>query len=77
MRHYLLVKALFTSWRFFKMAPMNVVLMFYTFGEIKLMKKTALIHSPKTLTSFDVKLIQDYRSSPNLLNTSSLLKTYE
>ena len=45
MRHYLLVEALFTSWRFFKM---NVVLMFYTSGEIEQMEKTALIQSPKT-----------------------------
>ena len=57
---------------------MNVVLMFYTFGKIKQMEKTALIQSPKTETSFDVKLIQRNRSSANnLLNTFSLLKTYE
>ena len=37
---------------------MNVVLMFYTFGEIEQMEKTALIQSTKTETSFDVKLIQ-------------------
>ena len=49
---------------------MNVVLMFYTFGEIEQMEKT--------YTSFDVKLIQGNRSSTNnLLNTFSLLKTYE
>ena len=48
MRHYLLVEALFTSWRFLKWPPMNVVLMFYTFGEIEQMEKTALIQSPKT-----------------------------
>ena len=54
---------------------MNVVLMFYTFGEIEQMEKTALIQSPKTETSFDVKLIQGNRSSTNnLLNTFSLLK---
>ena len=47
---------------------MNVVLMFYTFGEIEQMEKT----------DFDVKLIQGNRSSTNnLLNTFSLLKTYE
>ena len=57
---------------------MNVVLMFYAFGEIEQMEKTALIQSPKTYTSFDVKLIQGNRSSTNnLLNTFSLLKTYE
>ena len=57
---------------------MNVVLMFYTFGEIEQMEKTALIQSPKTETSFDVKLIQGNRSSANnLLNTFSPLKTYE
>ena len=37
---------------------MNVVLMFYTFGEIEQMEKTVLIQSTKTETSFDVKLIQ-------------------
>ena len=73
MRHYLLVKALFTSWRFFKMATMNGVLMFYYFGEIKQMEKTALIQ-----TRFRVKLIQGNRSSKNnLLNTFSLLRTNE
>ena len=57
---------------------MNVVLMFYTFGEIEQMEKTALIQSPKTETSFDLKLIQGDRWSTNsLLNTFSLLKTYE
>ena len=50
----------------------------YTFGEIEQMEKNALIPSPKTETSFDVKLIQGNRSSTNnLLNTFSLLKTYE
>ena len=44
---------------------MNVVLMFYTFGQIEQMEKTALIQSPKTETSFDVKLIQGNRSSTN------------
>ena len=57
---------------------MNVVLMFYTFGEIKQIEKNALIQSSKTLTSFDFKIIQGNRSSTNnLLNTFSLLKTYE
>ena len=31
-----------------KWPPMNVVVMFSTFGEIKQMEKTALIQSPKT-----------------------------
>ena len=61
MRHYLLVG------NFSKWPPMNVVLMFYTFGEIEQMEKTALIQSPKTETSFDVKLIQGNRSSTNSL----------
>ena len=57
---------------------MNVVLMFYTFGEIEQMEKTASIQSPKTETSFKVKLIQGNRSSTNsLFNTFSLLKTYK
>ena len=58
--------------------PVHVVLMLYAFGEIKQMEKTALTQSSKTLTSFDVKLIQGNRSSiNNLLNTFSLFKTYE
>ena len=50
MRHYLLVEALFTSWRFFKMIANECCfqLMFYTFGEIEQIEKTALIQSPKT-----------------------------
>ena len=55
------------------MATMNGVLMFYYFGEIKQVEKTALIQ-----TSFGVKLIQGNRSSKNnLSNTFSLLKTNE
>ena len=58
---------------------MNVVLMFYTFGEIEQMEKTEQNRTtPKTETSFGVKLIPGNRSSTNnLLNTFSLLKTYE
>ena len=57
--------------------PMNVVLIFYTFGKIKKMEKTAIMQSPKTKRSFDVKLIQFNRFSvSNLLNIFSLLKTY-
>ena len=41
MRHYLLVGD-FSKW-----PPVNVVLRFYTFGEIEQMEKTALIQSPK------------------------------
>ena len=49
MRHYLLVEALFTIvGDFSKWPPVNVVLMFYTFGEIEQMEKTALIQSSKT-----------------------------
>ena len=40
-RHYLIVGD------FLKWPPMNVVLMFYTFWEIKQMEKAALIQSPK------------------------------
>ena len=47
MRHYLLVEALFTIVGDFSNPPMNVALMFYTFGEIKQMENTALIQSPK------------------------------
>ena len=43
MRHYLLVEALFTSWRFFKMAANEC-----GFDDLKQMEKTALTQSPKT-----------------------------
>ena len=42
MRHDLLFEALFTIvGDFSKWSPRNVVMMFYTFGEIKQMEKTA------------------------------------
>ena len=62
---------------FFKWPPMNIVLMFYTFREIKQMEKIALINSPKTYTSFDVKLTKGNRSSTNNLVNTFPLKTYE
>ena len=80
MRHHLLVEALFTKYNddFSTWWPMNVVLIFYTFGKIKQMEKTAIMQSPKTKKSFDVKLIPFNRFSvSNLLNIFSLLKTYE
>ena len=44
MRHYLAVKALFTSLRFFKMAADECCFdVLYTFAEIKQMEKTALV----------------------------------
>ena len=44
MRHYLLVEAFLLVSDFSKWPPMNIVLMCYTFGEIREMEKNALIH---------------------------------
>ena len=74
MRHYLLVEAFLLVSDFSKWPPMNIVLMCYTFGEIREMEKKCInTQSPKT--SFDVKLIQGNRlSTNNSVNTFSLLK---